>query len=85
MSNGNRVTEIYALPEAEGRSALAGFLAMQTNYTKNEARQILSAAPRSLSAENQSNGDDGASEIVSLAKSLGLKGFATGPTNRGGI
>lgn len=83
MSNTPRVTEIYALPEARDRPALAGFLAMQTKYSTEAVKLILAAAPKDQTQSQQAGqNDDDASAVLQLARDVGLKGFARADSPR---
>lgn len=70
MNEANRISDIQSLAEAADRPNLAAHLANNSNCTVSEARGILAAA-----ALERTIDDDGASEIVGLARSRGISGF----------
>ena len=88
-----RRSQLLACTEAEGRDiALTSWLAIHSNYSIDECRRILSAAPREMgssgiastgspaASKNSSQSDpaatDDASDILELGKQMGLRGFA---------
>lgn len=77
MNDTTRAERIRSLPEPGRRPALAKFVATDTTYNVAQAKTILSSAP--LEVDEQ---DDSATDVLALARSLGLKGFTRSGKNK---
>ncbi|QJU56832.1 hypothetical protein HL653_02640 [Sphingomonas sp. AP4-R1] len=72
-----RIDAILGCAEAKGREAQANHIAFNTNMSLTEARGLLSASGRALSAAEKEEHD--LQSTLALVRSAGVPGYRTAP------